>query len=35
MIMFIKNLIIKIRDVLNNRSIVKIKFIIIKTNILI
>ena len=35
MIMFIESFIIKIRDVSNNRSIVEIKFIIIKINILI
>ena len=33
MIIFLENLIIKIRDVLNNRLIVKIKFIVIKVNI--
>ena len=35
MIMFIENLIIKIKNVLNNRLIVEIKFIIIKINVLI
>ena len=35
MIQFIENLIIKIKDVSNNRLIVKIKFIIIKANVLI
>ena len=33
--MFIKSFIIKIKDVLNNRLIIKVKFIIIKINVLI
>ena len=35
MIIFIENLIIKIKDVSNNHLIVEIKFIIIKLNVLI
>ena len=35
MIKFIKSFIIKIRDVLNNRLIVEIKFVIIRINVLI
>ena len=35
MIMFIENLIIEVKDALNNRLIIKIKFIIIKINVLI
>ena len=33
MIIFIENFIIEIKDVLNNRLIVEIKFIIIKVNV--
>ena len=35
MIMFIENFIIEIKDALNNYLIIKIKFIIIKINVLI
>ena len=35
MIKFIENLVIKIKDVSNNRLIVELKFIIIKINVLI
>ena len=35
MIMFIESFIIEIKDVLNNRLIVEIKFVIIKINVLI
>ena len=35
MIMFIENFIIEVKDALNNRLIIKIKFIIIKINVLI